>query len=327
MLVRDPLHRRLARATEPQILFPLIAACLLAALWGTTLSVIKVRQADAEHAAAASSRELLGTYEAEVVRALREIDQALKLVKFWPGRAASSHTISDLKAKGLLPPDLLFVVSIADAKGVIVESTGAMPVRSIAGQAAFREQRDGDVFFIGQLPRGPTGEAKLQFSRRLSGPSGQFDGVVLVEIEADYFVRRTGDALYSGDAIDYASTVAGTDDDSTETAETTNSWDGVLRWTSARKLYGFPLAVVVGLSVNEQLTGTRAKRQVTLEWAAVGSVLVVLLAVLLGRMSRQLVQARLREGEADSRTRKAWNIWPTMMDSRGFPTGACSANP
>jgi diguanylate cyclase (GGDEF)-like protein len=199
-----------------------------------------------------------------------------------------------------------------------------MPVRSIAGQAAFREQRDGDVFFIGQLPRGPTGEAKLQFSRRLSGPSGQFDGVVLVEIEADYFVsgyeparlgqqgvlgllgtdgvfrvRRTGDALYSGDAIDYASTVAGTDDDSTETAETTNSWDGVLRWTSARKLYGFPLAVVVGLSVNEQLTGTRAKRQVTLEWAAVGSVLVVLLAVLLGRMSRQLVQARLREGQAE----------------------------
>ena len=324
MLVRDPLHRRLARATEPQILFPLIAACLLAAIWGTTLSVLKVRQADAEHAAAASSRELLGTYEAEVVRALREIDQALKLVKFWPGRAASSHTISDLKAKGLLPPDLLFVVSIADAKGVIVESTGAMPVRSIAGQAAFREQRDGDVFFIGQLPRGPTGEAKLQFSRRLSGPSGQFDGVVLVEIEADYFVsgyeparlgqqgvlgllgtdgvfrvRRTGDALYSGDAIDYASTVAGTDDDSTETAETTNSWDGVLRWTSARELYGFPLAVVVGLSVNEQLTGTRAKRQVTLEWAAVGSVLVVLLAVLLGRMSRQLVQARLREGQAE----------------------------
>jgi diguanylate cyclase (GGDEF)-like protein len=93
--------------------------------------------------------------------------------------------------------------------------------------------------------------------------------------------------------------VAGTDDDSTETAETTNSWDGVLRWTSARELYGFPLAVVVGLSVNEQLTGTRAKRQVTLEWAAVGSVLVVLLAVLLGRMSRQLVQARLREGEAE----------------------------
>src|SRR5580658_6587026 len=117
--LKDAFRRRLGRVTEPQILFPLIAVFLLTVVWGTTLSVLRVRHADAEHAAAVSSRELLGTYEAQVVRALREIDQTLNLVKFWPDRQAAHRTLAELKEKGLLPPDLIFTVSIADGSGTI----------------------------------------------------------------------------------------------------------------------------------------------------------------------------------------------------------------
>jgi len=53
---KDAIHRRLGRVTEPQILFPLIAVFLLTVMWGTTMSVLKVSHADAEHAAAVSSR-------------------------------------------------------------------------------------------------------------------------------------------------------------------------------------------------------------------------------------------------------------------------------
>jgi diguanylate cyclase (GGDEF)-like protein len=308
--------------TEPQILFPLVAVFLLTVMWGTTLSVLKVRYADAEHAAAVSSRELLGTYEAQVVRALGEIDQTLNLVKFWPERPAGGHTLADLKHRGLLPPDLLFTVSIADARGVIQESTRAMGQRTIIDQDVFRKQRDGDVFFIGRLPRGPTGEAKLQFSRRLDDSHGKFGGVVIVSIGADYFVsgyeaaklgehgvlglvgadgvfrvRRTGDSLFSGDVIDYASAVAEPGEENAGAAVTTNGWDAVRRWTSARELYGFPLAVLVGLSVDEQMAGAHRQTRAYVGWAALGSVLVALLTGLLGRMSWQLVQGRLRESE------------------------------
>jgi hypothetical protein len=119
---KDAIHRRLGRVTEPQILFPAVALLLLTVIWGTTLGVVKVRHADAEHAAAASSRELLDTYEAQVMRALGEIDQTLNLVRVWPDRQMSRHTLAELKAKGLLPPDLLFTVSIADRDGVVVHS-------------------------------------------------------------------------------------------------------------------------------------------------------------------------------------------------------------
>jgi diguanylate cyclase (GGDEF)-like protein len=269
-----------------------------------------------------SSRELLGTYEAQVVRALGEINQTLNLVKFWPERVAGGHALADLKREGLLPPDLLFTVSIANAEGVVQESTRAIRQRNIADQDAFLSQRDSDVFFIGQLPRGPTGEAKLQFSRRLNDSNGKFDGVVMVSIGADYFVsgyevaklgehgllglvgadgvvrvRRTGDALDSGDVIDYASTIAETDEDHGDATVTTNSWDGVRRWTSARELYGFPLAVLVGLSVDEQMASAHRQSRAYLGWAGVGSVLVLLLTGLLGRMSWQLVQGRLRESD------------------------------
>jgi diguanylate cyclase (GGDEF)-like protein len=71
----------------------------------------------------------------------------------------------------------------------------------------------------------------------------------------------------------------------------------VRRWTSARKLYGFPLAILVGLSVDEQMASARRQSRVYVGWAAFGSVLVALLTSLLGRMSWQLMQGRLRESE------------------------------
>jgi two-component system, NtrC family, sensor kinase len=120
--LKESFHRVLGHATEPQILFPLIAVFLLAAIWGSTFGMLRVKHAAAEHAAAVSSHDLLGTYEAQVVRALREIDQTLKLVKYWHERGAKSK-IAELRDKGLLPSDLVFVVSIADREGAIVDST------------------------------------------------------------------------------------------------------------------------------------------------------------------------------------------------------------
>jgi len=104
--------------------------------------------------------------------------------------------------------------------------------------------------------------------------------------------------VLSGDAIDYASGVAEADADETDASVSTSSWDEVRRWASARELYGFPLAVFVGLSVEEQLAPVHAQTRAYLWWAVLGSILVVVVTALLGRMSWQLGQSRLREGEA-----------------------------
>jgi len=72
-----------------------------------------------------SSRELLRTFEARAVRALREIDHALNPVTYLNRHEGGCALLPELRDKNLLP------------------------------------------FFIGQLRRSPTAEAKLSFSRRL----------------------------------------------------------------------------------------------------------------------------------------------------------------
>jgi signal transduction histidine kinase len=316
MTFTETLHRGSRRVARPQILFPLIAAFALALIWVTTLSVIRVKDAAAAHAAAASTSVLLSAYEAQVVRNLREIDLTLNLVRFWPQRAAG-RTLADLKEKGLLPPDLLFVVSIADANGTIVDSTRPIGKQNVADQEIFRKQRESDAVVIGQLPPGPTGDAKLPFSRRLNASNGAFDGVVIVSVDAAYFVsgydasklgehgvlsligsdgisqvRRTGEAMFSGERIHYAAAVQDSDATETDPAVSMSSWDGTRRWMSARELYGFPLAVLVGLSVDEQMAPAHAQTRAYLEWAALASTLALAVTALMGRMSWHLEQRR-----------------------------------
>jgi signal transduction histidine kinase len=305
----------LVRLARPQILFPLIALFLLAVIWGTTFSVISVKDTAAARAAAGSTGVLLDAYEAQAARTLVEIDQTLNLVKYWPHRISGSP-LAELKRKGLLPPDLLFTVSIADRAGTIVDTTRPIGKRNVADQDYFLIQREHDRFFVGHLPKGLTGDVQLPFSRRLSAPDGAFDGIVIVSVDAAYFVsgyekeelgeqgvlsligvdgmsrvRRTGDAVFSGYAIDYQRALQNLHGGNAGVASI-NSWDGVRRWTSAHEVYGYPLAVLVGLSVDEQMAPAHRQTRLYLLWAAVSSALVVLLTGLLGRMSWYLERSR-----------------------------------
>jgi diguanylate cyclase (GGDEF)-like protein len=321
--LKETLHRRVSRIAEPQILFPLIAVVLLAATWGATLGLVRIKHAEAEHDAATLSHELLGTYEAQVVRVLHEIDQTLNLVKFWHERAGMHGTLAELNDRGLLPPDLVFSVGIADRDGTILESTRPLGAVSVADRGYFRDQRDGDSIRVGHLPRGATGDGRVPFTRRLNAANGDFDGAVIVAVDAAFFVsgydasklgehgvlgvlgtdgifrvRRSGDSMFSGDAINYASVLPKPDEVDADPPVSLSSWDGVRRWSSAREIYGFPLAILVGLAQDEQLAAVEKNSAVYLWRAAAGSLAIVLFTALLGRMSWQLAQSRLRESES-----------------------------
>jgi hypothetical protein len=56
---------------------PIIVAALVAVIWVATFSLAEVERAGALRNAVMSTRDLLATYEAQVVRALRETDQTL----------------------------------------------------------------------------------------------------------------------------------------------------------------------------------------------------------------------------------------------------------
>ena len=316
-------HRGLNRLSDPRALFPTIAVILLAAIWTLTIQLCRLTRADAEHAAAVSSRELLGTYEAQVVRAFREIDQTLNLIKLWRESGHRGPVLRQLASKGLLPPDLIFTESVADRDGNIVDTTNAEDARNVASADYFLAQRDSERFFISSPTHVSGGVSLVHFSRRLNNPDESFDGVVAIAVDASYFtssydtaklgdrgvlgvvgadgvvrIRRTGDDAVSGEKINYAALLKYADVSAVDPGIEVNSWDGIQRWTSARDLYGFPVAVFVGLSVEEQLRAAHAEMRSYVWRALFGSVFVIALMTLLGRQSWLLAQSRIRATEA-----------------------------
>ncbi|MFH1813061.1 MAG: EAL domain-containing protein [Pseudomonadota bacterium] len=312
---------RLGHATEPHILFPAIAILVLAIIWGATLNLISVEQATARRVAETSGGELAETYESQVVRALREIDQTLKFVKYAYELEGRPEVLEQLRTKAMLPPDLLFVVSIADSAGHVRASTLAPPWAKVAEQEDFLHQRHShtDSLSVGLPQRdAKTGEWILRFSRRLDSSDGSFAGIVTVSVGAAYFVsgyetsklgehgvlgvlgtdgvfraRRSGEEVVAGERVDYAVAVRPrSDDGASEARPSTNPWDGVRRYTSARELFDFPLAVIVGLSAEEQLAPTRQHIRRYLWIAFASSLLLVLFVALLGRTSWQLARSR-----------------------------------
>jgi diguanylate cyclase (GGDEF)-like protein len=305
---------------ESRFLFPVLAVIVLAVIWGATLTLAKNEYAIANIAAGKTSREQTEMYEAQVIRALREIDLTLKIVKSAYEVSGGKNLLTKLRAKGLLPPALVFDISIANNKGVIVDSTDPNELTHTADRNMYLNQDKADVMQIGQPHPGfNSGEWHLHFSRRLSASDGKYSGMVILAVDAGFFVSgyetsilgdhgvlgilgsngvflilRSGDVVSTGDRTDYDTMVPVTEESETEGTLVTNTWDGVRRYTSAGKLYGFPLAVVVGLSEEEQLAPTQRNKQVYLWRAATGSLVIILIFGVMGRMSHQLALSRQR---------------------------------
>jgi diguanylate cyclase (GGDEF)-like protein len=303
---------------DPRIQFPVIGLVLLLIIWTGMWTLIDSEYRGARQAAATNTVKLAFTYEAQVVRALREVDLTLKFVQYASETGTPSPLLPGLGERNLLPPDFLFVVSITDSEGRIVESTRDAGVDSVAGLGYFEDQRQADSFLISP-PQfiEATQTSVVHFSRRLSAGDGSFAGIAMATVDAGFFVsgyeasdlgtagvlgilgtddifraRRTGDMIVYGEMADYASSLPA--EELTEAEVSINPWDQVPRYTAVRELFGFPVAIVVGLSEEEQLNAVR-ERAMTQGLQALFASLVTLIGVaILGRMSWQLQRSRMQ---------------------------------
>ncbi|MET0279786.1 MAG: EAL domain-containing protein [Steroidobacteraceae bacterium] len=319
--MKSRLQTLLHRITEPQILFPLSAVVTLLLVWGGTLSYIRMERAEMEARAVGVTQQVLETYEAQMIRALGEIDHAMRLVSWWREQGADRR-IRSLGERQLLPPELVFEVSVVDAQGRIIDSnrSGAQP--GIADADYFAALRSGaaDVVSLPFTVPGGT-EPHLRFGRRLASAAGDFTGAVIVDVDAEYFVSGYEEATLgqhgllaligtdgamrvqrTGDSIDAAGSVpsslaTGTDADDGIARRTHARMgrDGSARWIAGRELFGFPLSVMVGLSVDEQFKAFSERTRRYFALAGIISLISVIALAVLGRLSWQLSRSRQRE--------------------------------
>ena len=334
------LWRRLDTYAVPLLLL-LFTALALAALWTATLRSAHAELAAADAAARAALPELLDTYEAQIIRNLDAIEQTLKVTGYAVSLKGGGGALAELDRQQLLPPGLLFAVAITDRSGTVVASNPPLPAYSVATHEYFQRQRrhQFDKMYVSRpVADQPGQEALLHFSRRISGPDGQFAGIVMVMVDPAYFTSgyeharlgdhglvglfgdddqlralRTGDAeVGRGAAPALHGVVAGT------------AWDGVRRYTAVRQLAASGLQLVVGLAHDEQLAPALVHRSRSLWQAALASAGLLLLAGLGGLWSWQRSNAsrRIRNAQetyaaASEANLDAFFMLRSLRDGRG----------
>lgn len=300
------------------MLFSIVAFMMLLVVWGSTYFLVNKERVAIERQAKLSVGEITDTYEARVVRALREIDTTLKLVRFTANNTVHANVLNALNEQRLLPPALLFTISLVDAQGMVVESTDS-ELLGLRLRSPLQATQEGDYLALGEAQTDQ--DKQLTFTRPLlpgQAPTQQIgSGWVVIAIDANYFVssyearslgqqgllalvgadgivrvRRTGEAINSGELMELAAWQSSTLD--AVSVPFLTHWQDVERYTLVRKLYDFPLSIVVGLSAQEQLA--KAQLLVRKYWqrAAWTSALLLIILAILGRLSWQLQRERQR---------------------------------
>lgn len=335
---------RLSQTTEPRILYPVIAVIMLSLIWVTTIILINSERVAAVNTAKVLVHEISISYEAQVLRALDEIDNTLKVVMYAYEQGGSDSVLAELKARKLLPVDLLFIVTIIDNKGKVVASTSHATMSSIGGYEYIPGSHVKDELGVG-LPvlNQETGEWTLYFSRQLVTTDGSFTGMVVIAVDAGYFVsgyeaaklgeqgvlgvvgadgkfrvRRSGAVISSGGSVDFAARITLADSWINTARLITNNWDGVRRFTDAHLIFNYPLAIVAGLSEEEQMLATRQQRQIYLWRAFASSIGVLLIVMAWARMSQTNT---LRRQLAEQVIEDERNFSNTLIAS--IPEGFC----
>ena len=343
---------RVGHLFEPYVLFPAFALVLTAVVWFGTYRLVDVESAGAERAIAASSNELVETYEAHMIRNLGAIEQTLKTIQLF-GTQERDHTaiLTRLNDAGLLPSRLIFTVSLTDTQGKVSDIVGQRDEEGRDPRAEHLPSPQTPVYLSRRTNISIYQQnGSLHFSQPLTGPRGQPQGVATVSVEPSYFtsaydgarlgnygmlalvaddgtflVNRIGDAVGFGNKMEMPLEELN-DIEEYGPALKQSPWDGEMRYFSARSLFKFPLHVVVGLSRAEQMAILTRTKQVYFGAAGAVSLLFFIVAGLLARSSWQLQQSRARARKehetyyaASEASLDAVMVLKVVRDKRGKP--------
>ena len=288
---------------------------ILALVWTAVLWRISIEHQVILRDTAASASTVATALEQQTLRAIRQVDQVTRFVKYEFERSRGDFDLKQTLAKGIVADRYLVLVSVVDAKGDVTAATmpGAAGV-NIADREHFRVHRDdaNDSLFISHPVFGRVSRKwVLQFSRRLNHPDGSFAGVVVVSQAPGYF---TSD-FYTSAMLGQYGQIAVIADDGTVLARSTGASvavagsgelppvpaeqrtsgvqrdpiDGIERIVAYRHLRDYPLAVQVGLSMDEELAEYRHVVRVYLTMATFVSVALIVFFAMIAYLMQRLI--------------------------------------
>ncbi len=280
------------KRTRALLAIPALGMLVLVLLWAVIFTRLSVEKEATLREATASAAILSAALEQHTVKAIHQVDQITRFVKYEFEKSPGHFDLASTVEKGVVQSDSLVQVSLIDEHGRLIANTADPNPKPIdlSDREHFRvhEHENDDQLYISKPVLGRlSGHWTLQMTRRLNHPDGSFAGVVVVSEDPSYF---TSD-FYNNAAIGRDGVIAVISDAGTVLARRTGSadnpagtfsasgvypmsehvsgiytdpLDSVTRIVSYRHIDGYPLGVLVGLSQAEEFADYNHTRDVYL---------------------------------------------------------------
>ncbi len=286
--------------------------------WYISTEELKRTQA----AAYQDTGNLARAFEEHIIRLIQAHDQILIFARTSYSKDAQSFDLAQWAREQQFATDVTLQIATTDKRGILTGSNLGMPSTptDLSDREHFRVHADSDrdQLFISRPVLGRvSGKWSIQLSRRLNAPDGSFDGVVILSIDPYYLasfyesidINTEGvvilvgldgivRARVSGEGRSVGQTMVASSLFRNLAESTSGSYlgagrtDGVIRLSSYRRVKGYPLVVVVGLSRAQVLEGVMLHRILYFGAAAFVSILVLSFKVMVVRRQLGLQRAR-----------------------------------
>jgi diguanylate cyclase (GGDEF)-like protein len=315
-------------------------ACFLILLWASIALAIRHEYDTAKNSAIQSTTNLARAFEESTRRTIGQIDQILLSARAFYSAQGDHFNFGDWARTQTVPDQMTAAIGMADASGHVFADTLPIPPGvNIGDRPHFRAQLDPthDDLYISNPVRGRvSGQATIQFTRKVLGPHGEFAGVTVFSLDCNelsqfYQKLDLGDgfvALLAPDGTQLARGPLIPDQIGNRMPESTNGQmlsqhDGVIEFhnkhhnvgeiASFRHLKEYPLIVMVGLDTNTVFRQFWSLRTRMIVSGAAATVAICLIGLLWLQQKRRSIASR----RALTITLETISQGIMMVDARG----------
>lgn len=323
-----PLRRKSWHPLINRVIFATWVCTLLLMVAVGAFGNKQLKKLEAEHLAEARSTllNLTRVNEEHALRTFRAADQTLQFIIARYAAEGNQLDLADLVARGVIDAELFAQVGVMDADGIFRLSNGRVPKNlNLADREHFRVHLGEEKPFL-HVSRPVLGRASgkwsIQLTRRVNHRDGSFGGVAVVSINIDYFTRFYDDlelppnsmsALMSMNGVNLARKSDGVPTSGEDISRSpifgmiaagqfngmftsVSPVDNVERLVAYRKVPGFQLAVLNGISTQTLAWQNQISRDTLLWQTGAVCLLLLVIAAVLSRHLRQIQEKKEQLG-------------------------------
>ncbi len=317
----------------PILLWLGVGVILISLLWVFTEQKIAFAKQDADTHMREQAVVAANSYAQQLQQMIEQIDQiTLRLKYHWEDPDIPVNLEKD-KEHGILPNSQLIYATIHNAQGIPVTTTSLYSHKiNVSGLPYFRFHQHECCAGLLISPPSPslfTGRPIVRFTRRLNRPDGTFDGVALVSVESPYLVtfqetahpgkndfisvRLTNGPLLASKVgsvirntpVFYRNAPIFPTAEGTAWESSQKFRDDRERFVAWKKLEKYPLVAIAGISVEDAMVPFRIQARNYRQTAALGSLLLTLLAIAASSLAANVASRRRRAEETQETYRLA----------------------